>query len=172
LKASYNINGYSGASKIVLQALKTYGMIVADNGSSWFISGANDNRWDNDNLDQLKAVPGSAFEVVYTGGLTTYLDTPPASASTAAPRRNYFTTPTPTFTWNRVTGAVRYDIEVANNASFIGAATYNAGNNLTFTWPLPWADGSYFWHVRGCTGTASTTCGNWGSYDTFVVDAP
>lgn len=64
LKASYNISGFTGQSRVVLEALKTYGMIVADNGSSWFISGASDARWDDEDLDQLKTVPGSAFEVV------------------------------------------------------------------------------------------------------------
>jgi len=51
----------------VLDALKKYGMIVADNGSNWFISGAQDTRWNDTDLDQLKTVPGSAFEVVNTG---------------------------------------------------------------------------------------------------------
>jgi hypothetical protein len=51
-------------------ALKRYGMIVADNGSSWFISGAADRRWNDDDLNQLKAIPGSAFEVVRSGPLT------------------------------------------------------------------------------------------------------
>ncbi len=71
LKASFDISGYTGASKIILQALKTYGMIVADNGSSWFISGATDSRWNDDDLNQLKGVPGSAFEAVNTGNLVT-----------------------------------------------------------------------------------------------------
>ncbi len=52
---------------MILKALKTYGMIVADNGSSWYISGATDPRWDDNNLDQLKSVPGNAFQVVETG---------------------------------------------------------------------------------------------------------
>ena len=52
---------------VILTALKTYGMIVADNGSNWFITGAADTRWDDDDLNQLKLVPGSAFEVVDTG---------------------------------------------------------------------------------------------------------
>jgi hypothetical protein len=54
-------------ARTILEALKTYGMIVADNGTSWFISGATDSRWDDEDLDQLKEVPGSAFEVVDTG---------------------------------------------------------------------------------------------------------
>jgi hypothetical protein len=67
MKASYDISGFTGQSRVVLEALKKYGMIVADNGSSWFISGASDARWDDDDLNQIKTVPGSAFEVVYTG---------------------------------------------------------------------------------------------------------
>ncbi len=71
LKANFDISGFTGASKVILQALKTYGMIVADNGSSWFISGATDSRWNDDDLNQLKTVPGSAFEAVNTGNLIT-----------------------------------------------------------------------------------------------------
>jgi hypothetical protein len=67
LKASFSLAGYHGESLVILQALKTYGMIVADNGSSWYISGAADPRWNDDDLSQLKGVPGSAFEAVDTG---------------------------------------------------------------------------------------------------------
>jgi hypothetical protein len=67
LKASYNISAYKGQARVVLTALKKYGMIVADNGTSWFITGATDARWDDDDLNQLKKVPGSAFEVVKSG---------------------------------------------------------------------------------------------------------
>jgi hypothetical protein len=54
-------------SRVILEALRTYGMIVADNGTSWFISGGTDPRWDDEDLNQLKTVPGAAFEVVETG---------------------------------------------------------------------------------------------------------
>jgi hypothetical protein len=67
LKASFNVASYRGQARVVLDALKRYGMIVADNGSNWYISGAADSRWVDTDLDQLKAVPGSAFEVVNTG---------------------------------------------------------------------------------------------------------
>ena len=53
----------------MLQALKEYGMIVADNGSDWFVSGAPDPRWSNDDLHTLGRVPGSAFEVVDASSL-------------------------------------------------------------------------------------------------------
>lgn len=67
LKASYDISRFTGASLVVLRALKTYGMILADNGSPFYISGANDTGWDDDDLHQLKSVPGNAFEVVRHG---------------------------------------------------------------------------------------------------------
>src|SRR5215472_7323280 len=69
LKASYDISSFHGASLVILTALKKYGMIVADNGSDWFISGSTDARWDDTDLDQLKTVPASAFEVVQTGSI-------------------------------------------------------------------------------------------------------
>lgn len=67
LKASFDISHYTGASRIILQALKTYGMIVADNGSNWYLSGATYTGWNDDDLNQLKQIPGAAFEAVDTG---------------------------------------------------------------------------------------------------------
>lgn len=69
LKTSYDISGFTGTSRVVLEALKKYGMIVADNGGNWFISGSTDSRWDDENLEQLKSVPGTAFEVVQSGAI-------------------------------------------------------------------------------------------------------
>jgi hypothetical protein len=69
LKASFSLAGYHGQSLVILKALKTYGMIVADNGSSWYITGAVDSRWNDDDLNQLKGVPGTAFEAVNTGAI-------------------------------------------------------------------------------------------------------
>jgi hypothetical protein len=67
LKASFSLAGYRGEALVVLRALERYGLIVADNGSSWYITGAPNPRWNNEDLDQLKRVPGSAFEAVRTG---------------------------------------------------------------------------------------------------------
>ncbi len=64
LKANVNISSFSRTNQIILIALKRYGMIVADNGSSWYISGAPDNRWNNDDLHMLGTIPGSDFEAV------------------------------------------------------------------------------------------------------------
>jgi hypothetical protein len=64
LSAGYDISGITGPARAIAAALKQYGLIVADNGSNWFISGTSDRRWPDENLDQLKTIPGSAFEVV------------------------------------------------------------------------------------------------------------
>jgi len=64
LKASFNISGFSATNQIILRALQKYGMMIADNGSAWFLSGAPDSRWDNTDLHVLTTITGSAFEVV------------------------------------------------------------------------------------------------------------
>ena len=64
LKAGYDISGFPRAAQIVLVALKKYGMILADNGSNWYISGAPDDRMPDEEIDALKRVKGSDFEAV------------------------------------------------------------------------------------------------------------
>ena len=59
-----DVSGYSPANRVILTALKTYGMFLADNGSAWYLSGVPDERWDNDELRQLKDLKGSDFEAV------------------------------------------------------------------------------------------------------------
>jgi len=68
LEASYGLGRFSGHARTIAEAMKRYGLIVADNGSNWFFSGSSDRRWDDENLNQLKRIPGSAFEVVKSGG--------------------------------------------------------------------------------------------------------
>ncbi|MEA2457707.1 MAG: hypothetical protein QOC95_679 [Thermoleophilaceae bacterium] len=69
LKSTFDVSGFPRQSRIVLTALKRYGMIVADNGSDWYVSGAPSSSWNNDDLHRLGEVKGSAFEVVDTGSL-------------------------------------------------------------------------------------------------------
>jgi hypothetical protein len=69
LKASFDVRPFPRQARIVLLALKRYGMIVADNGSDWYISGAPNRRWSNDQLHTLGRVKGSSFEVVDTSSL-------------------------------------------------------------------------------------------------------
>jgi hypothetical protein len=64
LKADFDMRSFSTDVQVILQALKTYGMFVADNGSNWYVSGAPDERWDNDVLRELNLVLGADFEAV------------------------------------------------------------------------------------------------------------
>jgi hypothetical protein len=67
LQAGYPLAGFSGQALVIVEALKRYGLIVADNGSPWYITGAPSPGWDEASLQELKSVPGSAFEAVETG---------------------------------------------------------------------------------------------------------
>jgi hypothetical protein len=71
LKADVDISGFPSSARVILTALKKYGMIVADNGSDWFISGAPDPRWSDDELNTLKRIKGRDFEVVRMGEIVT-----------------------------------------------------------------------------------------------------
>ncbi|MFH1073817.1 MAG: hypothetical protein V1752_01900 [Candidatus Firestonebacteria bacterium] len=75
LSKDFDVTGFSATNQVVLTALKKYGMIVADNGNSWYISGAPDSRWKDDDLRDLKKVLAVDFEVIKTtdkNGLTLY----------------------------------------------------------------------------------------------------
>jgi hypothetical protein len=69
LKAGFDISGFSPQTQVILTTLKRYGMMLADNGSSWYISGAPDPRWNNDVLHELSQVAGSNFEAVNVSSL-------------------------------------------------------------------------------------------------------
>lgn len=71
LKADFDISGFSTNNQVILRALKKYGMILADNGSDWFMSGAHDERWSDDELSELKDLKGSNFEVVLMENIVT-----------------------------------------------------------------------------------------------------
>ena len=104
LKAGYDISGFSANMQVILSAMKKYGLIMADNGSAMYISGAPDSRWDNDDLHNLGQVPASAFEVVQMNPVYTASNVPQG----AAPSITSFTaTPTSvssggsaTLSWN------------------------------------------------------------------------
>ena len=71
LSASFDIGSLTGQAKVIAAAMQRYGLIVADNGSNWFFQGAPDPGWDDNDLNQLKGISGSAFEVVDTGPVRT-----------------------------------------------------------------------------------------------------
>lgn len=82
LKASFDISGFSAHNRVILTALKQYGMILADNGSAIYISGAPNSKWSNDDLGNLKTLTGSDFEVVEMGTVYTPANVPSGPAPT------------------------------------------------------------------------------------------
>ena len=111
LKANYNISGFSPQVQVILSAMKKYGLIMADNGSSMYISGAPDSRWNNDDLHDLGQVPASAFEVVKMDTVYTASNVPQG----AAPGINSFTaTPTSVSAGGNVT--LSWDV---SNAAYV-----------------------------------------------------
>jgi hypothetical protein len=81
LKSSYNISGFDPQMQVILTAMKKYGLILADNGSSLFVTGVSDSRWGAD-LNSLKSVPASAFEVVQMNPVYTASNYPTGASPT------------------------------------------------------------------------------------------
>jgi hypothetical protein len=111
LKASYNISSFSAANQVILNAMKKYGLLVTDNGSAMFFSGAPDDRWNNDDLHKLGGIPASAFEVIQLGTQYSASNVPQGSAPsisglTASAMSVASGTPV-TLSWN-ATGASYY----------------------------------------------------------------
>lgn len=84
LKASFDISGFSAANQVILAALKKYGMIMADNGSSMYISGAPNDGWNNDDLHNLDGVTASDFEVIQMTPVYTASNIPQGATPTIA----------------------------------------------------------------------------------------
>src|SRR5580704_2396889 len=113
LKASFDVSKFSAANQVILKALQQYGMIMADNGSNMYISGAPDERWNNDDLHSLDQVTASDFEVVQMNPIYTQPNLPTgaapvissftASATTVSAGTNV------TLSWS-VTGASYFDV--------------------------------------------------------------
>jgi hypothetical protein len=137
LKSSYDITSFPPQSQVILAALKKYGMIMADNGSSMFISGDPDNRWNNNDLSALKQVRASDFEVVLIKPLYTPSNVPtgpsPMIGSFTANPATAFAGQPVTLSWN-VTGASYFVISPQ-----VGAVRGNStivSPNVTTTYTL------------------------------------
>jgi hypothetical protein len=113
LKADFDISGFSATNQVILTALQHYGMIMADNGSNMYISGAPDDRWDNDDLHNLDQVTAANFEVVQMNPIYTQSNLPtgavPAIASFTASATTVSAGTTVTLSWN-VAGASYFDV--------------------------------------------------------------
>jgi len=112
LKASFDISGFSPENQVILTTLKKYGMILADNGSAIFISGAPDHRWNNDDLGNLKTITASNFEVVLMDPVYTNSNVPtgppPAINSFTANHKSIFAGHAVTLNW--VTSDASYNL--------------------------------------------------------------
>jgi hypothetical protein len=82
LKAGFNVSGFSASNQVILNAMKKYGLLMADNGSAMFITGAPDSRWDNTDLHKLGTVTADNFEVVQMPATITSANVPQGSAPT------------------------------------------------------------------------------------------
>jgi hypothetical protein len=112
LKASFDISGFSAENQVILTAMKKYGLIMADNGSAMYVSGAPDSRWDDDDLHNLTSLTASDFEVVQMGteitennvpnGQAPVISTFTASASTVSSGTAV------TLSWDATNGSYEY----------------------------------------------------------------
>jgi hypothetical protein len=156
LKADYDISSFGPQAAAIASAMKRYGMILADNGSNWFFSGEyNPNCWDDDDLNDLKRIPGTAFEVL-------------AYPGEAGPALPHFADTTPTLQWSPVTWAVEYELDVARTANFAAPLVFEttvATTSATISPAL--SEGTYYWRVRA--RDAAGKYGNWSTPASFVI---
>jgi len=136
LKASFDISGFSAANQVILAALKKYGMIMADNGSSMYITGAPNDNWNNDDLHNLTGVTASDFEViqmtpVYTASNVPQGAAPTISSFTASSQSVSAGTPV-TLSWS-VSGGSYVIISPGIGAVRGASATVTPSQSTTYT---------------------------------------
>jgi len=166
LKASYDISGFDLTVQVILQALKTYGMMLADNGSAWFITGAPDARWNDDILHQLTRVTGADLEAVDVSSLQAAPNSALAIDPNGSNRATVAFSATPVFDASAaatqsltltgdVTASTIVNLSDGQTVSFL--ICQDAAGGHAFAWPP---------NVQGGmqVGTAAGTC----SAQTFV----
>ena len=168
LKAGYDISGFDPMVQVILQALKTYGLMLADNGSAWYITGAPDPRWNDNILGQLKRVTGADLEAVDVSSLETSPNSALATDPNSPGRTNLPFSATPVFDLSSagtqsitltgdVTGSSVSSLADGQTVSFL--ICQDSGGGHAFTWPA---------NVRGGmqVGTVAGAC----SAQSFVSD--
>ncbi len=150
LKASYDISHFSAQNQVILRALKKHGMVLADNGSPFYMSGAPDSAWNNSDLNALKAIPGSAFEAVDVASLK-LSNTSYAVASAAPPPAAPVNT-----AWPVLSGTARD-----------GQTLSTTNGTWTGTAPITY---SYAWRRCDTSGANCTTIAN-ASGQSYVLTA-
>jgi hypothetical protein len=147
LKADFDISSFSSKVQVILRALKKYGMILADNGSEWFISGVPDERWNNDTLRELHDVKGSDFEAVDVSSL---MISPNSGQAKQPGNAKTITVTSPNggeswtggsnkkITWTSTgsVGNVKIEYSTDNGSGWITVASSTA-NDGVYWWTLP-----------------------------------
>jgi hypothetical protein len=136
LRSSFNVSGFSATNQVILNAMKKYGLILADNGSSMYISGAPDDRWDNNDLHALGNVHASDFEVVQMSPLYTAANVPvgvsPQIGSFTASAANVSAGTSVTLSW-QVTGASYVIVSPGVGAVRGTSVSVTASKTTTYT---------------------------------------
>ncbi len=136
LKASFDISQFSATNQVILKALQQYGMIMADNGSNMYISGAPDDRWNNDDLHNLDQITAADFDVIEMNPIYTQSNLPtgaaPAVASFTASANTVSAGTQVTLTWS-VTGASYYDVTPQIGAIRGTSAVVTPSETTTYT---------------------------------------
>jgi hypothetical protein len=149
LKASFDVSGYSTANQVILKALKKYGMIMADNGSNLYLSGAPDDRWDNTDLHTLGQVSASNFEVLQMTPLYTQNTVP----SGVAPQITSFTA-----TANSISAGAQVTLSwVASGASYVIVSPDAGAVRSTSVTVAPAQSTTYTLYATNAFGRTSAT---------------
>lgn len=171
LRASYSEAGFTGQALAIVQAMKTYGLIVADNGSNWFFSGEyNPNCWDDDELNDLKTIAGDNFEVIVSPAPATVTYNAP-SLSTPA-NAEMLNNAQPALLWNTVTGATGYEVAFGDSTEpeeIVAEVDRSQRTEFIPDEPLLAAK-PYFWRVRAITPGDVPTA--WSETRVFGIASP
>jgi hypothetical protein len=171
LKSTKNISGFSPRTRAIAQAMKTYGIILADNGSNWYVSGAHDTRWDDDELHQyMDTLKGSDFEAVDTSGMIVNANS--GKAANASPAKGdvnadtrgdlYWRDTAGGLSWwtmqaNAITGTNYFN--VAPEWSVRVVADLDGDGKSDLVWRNSVNGGTYFWKLDGLAPVAFTDLG-------------
>jgi len=135
LKATFDVSSFSATNQVILNAMKKYGLILADNGSSMYISGAPDSRWDNSDLHNLGAVTASDFDVIQIAPLYTSANVPtgprPTITSFTASSVSVTAGTTVTLSW-QVSGASYFIVSPEVGATRATSATVSPTASTTY----------------------------------------
>ena len=166
LKSSFNISSFSAANQVILRALKKYGMFVADNGSSWYLSGAPDSRWNDDDLHDLSRVKGSDFEAVDESSLQLSANSGQAKQNAGSPPACTTVPDAPTLNtplantslsvgpvpidWADTNCATSYNVVVRRSLRRKAVVYQKTGTTLSQDVIPPLPRGTYYWSVVAC----------------------